>query len=104
MYQCKEDSRDWILCEVQSVEGDEGYQGYRDEELETGDSRGVSRVWNQGVQDREGVGGTYLNWPRQFTTPIDVFVGLMGWLAAFVRDTTMTLVEDGALLRPRLFP
>ena len=44
--QCKGVSRDWILSEVQSVEGDEGHQGYRDEERETGDSRCVSRVWH----------------------------------------------------------
>ena len=38
---------------------------------------------------------------RQFTTPRDGFVSLMGRLTASVSDTTMALVEDGALLGSR---
>ena len=37
----------------------------------------------------------------QFTTPRDGFVSLIEWLTAFVSDTTMALVEDGALLGSR---
>ena len=33
----------------------------------------------------------------------DGFVSSMGWLTAFVSDSTMALVEDGTLLRPRQF-
>ena len=38
---------------------------------------------------------------RPFTTPPDGFVSLMGRLTAFVSNTTMALVEDGALLGSR---
>ena len=38
---------------------------------------------------------------RQFTTTPDGFVSLLGRLTAFVSDTTMALVEDGALLGSR---
>ena len=34
---------------------------------------------------------------RQFTTPKDGFVSLIGWLTALVSDTTTALVEHGAL-------
>jgi hypothetical protein len=34
---------------------------------------------------------------HQFTPPPDGFVSLMGRLTAFVSNTTMALVEDGAL-------
>ncbi len=38
---------------------------------------------------------------RQFTTPPDGFVSLIGWLTAFVSDTRMALVEDGEMLGSR---
>ena len=38
---------------------------------------------------------------RPFTTPPDGFVSLIGWLTAFVSDTTMALVEDGKVLGSR---
>ena len=38
---------------------------------------------------------------RQFTTPRDGFVNLIGWLTAFVSDTTKALVEYGTLLGSR---
>jgi hypothetical protein len=44
------------------------------------------------------VGSARPHTERQFTTPRDGFVNLIGWLTAFVSDTTMALVEDGALL------
>ena len=34
---------------------------------------------------------------RQFTMRPDGFVSLIGWLTVFVRETTMALVEHGAL-------
>ncbi len=40
---------------------------------------------------------------HEFTTPTDGFVSLIGWLTASVSDTTMVLVEDGALLGSRHF-
>ena len=46
------------------------------------------------------VKATSAAWGRQFTTP-DGFVSLIGWLTASVSDTTMALVEDGALLGSR---
>ncbi len=36
-----------------------------------------------------------------FTTTPDGFVSLIGWLTAFVSDTTMALVEDGEMLGSR---
>ena len=62
MNQCKGVSRDWILYEVPSIEGDEGHSSNRDEERETCYPGGVSRVWDEDVQDREGVGGAYRTW------------------------------------------
>ena len=38
---------------------------------------------------------------RELTAPRDGFVSSMGWLTAFVSDSTMALVEDDALLGPR---
>ena len=59
MNKCKGVSRDWILSEVPRVEGDEGHQGNRNEERETGYPGDVPRLWDQDVQDREGIKGTY---------------------------------------------
>ena len=38
---------------------------------------------------------------RQWGVPADGFVSWTRWLTAFVGDTTLTLVEGGALLRSR---